>query len=272
MKKYLLEGIGTALLVLIACGVASVTGADVVATSLSFGIVLFSLVLVIGPATGAHVNPAVSFALAISKKITWKEFAFYVIAQFVGGLVGSLVLWLIIGTSGTGANSTQPILNGAIYNGGSLVPDWAAWVRALVVECALTFVFVGTILVVTTKYKNKLLIALSIGLSLTVVHLIGIRLTGTSVNPARSFGPAIFAIIGGDLTPITQYVIFLVGPLGGAALAAVTFKSFTKKPETCECTEGDKCCCEEHHSEEHCEHHHEEHSQSQEEVKTEEKA
>ncbi|MDR2827822.1 MAG: aquaporin [Acholeplasmatales bacterium] len=246
MKKYLLEGIGTALLVLFGCGIAVVSGVNLVATALAFGLVLFVLILVIGPATGCHVNPAVSFALALQKRISWKDAGFYILSQFIGGLVGAALVFLFVHGNGTGANAIQPILESGLENA-----EWLQWINAIVVECALTFVFVGLILVVTSHHSKALIVALSIGLALTLVHLLGIPLTGTSVNPARSFGPAIFSIFVGNGTTvsISQLIIFIVGPLAGAALAALATKPLLKKEEE----KHEECsCCDEHKKECEC--------------------
>ena len=251
MKKYLLEGMGTMLLVLICCGVAVVSGVNLWVTSLIFGMVLFLLILVIGPATGCHINPAVSFAMALKKNITWKQFALYVVSQFAGALVGSILLFAFLGFTGTGANG----LGGMLYSGyvrdvwEVLVPVHVAVaiVRAFVVEVILTLIFVGVIIVATTKMKNKVAIAFVIGVTLVVVHLIGINLTGTSVNPARSFGPAVVEMFQANWNPIMYFPIFLVAPMLGAFLAVLLTNVFFKKAKACcePCASGADCECHE---------------------------
>ena len=219
LKKYIAEFIGTAILVLFGCGTAVITGGDVVPTALAFGLAIVAAAYAIGDISGCHVNPAVSLAMFINKKLKGAEFCGYVCAQILGALGGALLLWAVLAlcgvdkaTSGLGANSF------IVDNTGGM---WAS----ILVEVILTFVFVYTILGVTSD-KNKAHIAgLVIGLTLTFVHLLGIGWTGTSVNPARSLAPAI--LLGG--TALSQVWVFLVAPLIGGALAAYTFQLLNKK-------------------------------------------
>ena len=219
LKKYIAEFIGTAILVLFGCGTAVVTHADIVPTALAFGLAIVAAAYAIGDISGCHVNPAVSLAMFINKKLSGKDLCGYVVAQVLGALGGALLLWAVLAlcgvdkaASGLGANSF------IVDNAGGM---WAS----LLVEVILTFVFVYTILGVTSD-KNKAHIAgLVIGLSLTFVHLLGISWTGTSVNPARSLAPAL--LLGGDA--LSQVWVFLVAPLVGGALAAYTFQLLNKK-------------------------------------------
>ena len=212
IKKYIAEFIGTCVLVTVACGVAAALGcakdafnAAYVATALAFGLVIVAMAYSIGNVSGCHINPAVSLAMLISGKMSVGDFVGYVIAQFAGATAGAGILAYILGVdSGLGTNS--------LYNGDV--------VKSLVIECVLTFVFVLAILGVTSKVENGNVAGLVIGGALTLVHLFGIAFTGTSVNPARSFGPAL--LVGGDA--LKNVWVFIVAPLAGAALAAIVYK------------------------------------------------
>jgi len=210
-KKYFAEVLGTAILVFISCGTAAMTG-DVVATALAFGLSLLAIVYMIGDISGAHVNPAVSLGLLIGKKISLKDFIWYVVSQFIGGIIGGCLLFLIIiKTTSTNIGTLAGNHYISVINGGVCTQ---IYLTALV-EIILTFVFVLTIIGVVRKTENKLIAGIVIGFTLTLVHLVGIKLTGTSVNPARSFGIAIFG-----LGQTLQHVwVFIVAPLVGGAFA-----------------------------------------------------
>ena len=211
MKKYVSEFIGTLVLTLFACGVAAVLGctaeptAAYLGTALAFGLVIVAMAYSIGNVSGCHINPAVSLAMLISRKMSVKDFFGYIIAQFLGAIAGSAILSYFIdkNTYGLGANG--------LYDGDA--------VKSLVIECILTFVFVLSILGVTSKVENSSVAGIVIGLSLALVHLFGIFFTGTSVNPARSLAPAIF--IGGDA--LSNVWVFIVGPLVGGLLATLVY-------------------------------------------------
>ena len=227
IKQYVAEGLGTMLLVVFGCGVASVTGATgadgLVATALAFGLILTALVYCVGNVSGCHVNPAVTLAMLISGKISVIVSLWYLFSQILGATLGALIVALFTGGfANLGGNAVQPLLIGAFGDGALGV--------ALIAEMVLTFAFVFVILGVTSRKENKSTSGIVIGFALTVVHLLGIRLTGTSVNPARSIGPALMQIIGGDFTAISQVWIFIVGPLLGAALAAVVKKLLDPPP------------------------------------------
>ena len=214
MKKYIAEFVGTFVLVLVACGVAVVTSANVVATSLAFGLVIVAMAYSIGNISGCHINPAVSLGMLITGKMNLKDFCYYVLAQFLGAIAGSVVLGLLLDNFTTlGANG---------YGNGQLAST--AWI-ALLVEVILTFIFVTAILGVTSKSENNSVSGIVIGLTLMLVHLLGISFTGTSVNPARSFGPALLQ--GGEA--LSQVWVFIVAPLIGAALAGLFYKYVLKK-------------------------------------------
>jgi aquaporin Z len=170
----------------------------------------------IGNISGCHINPAVSLAMLINGKMSVKDFIGYVIAQFLGATAGAAGLMLIFGNKSLGANG--------FYKASALGVGMKG---ALIIEAVLTFIFVLAVLGVTSKLENGKIAGIVIGMSLTLVHLIGIVFTGTSVNPARSFGPAIFQ--GGDA--LTQLWVFIVGPLVGAAFAAVVYRFLEGKKE-----------------------------------------
>lgn len=218
MKKYIAEFIGTAVLVLFGTGIAVITGGNLVATALAFGLAIVAMAYVIGNISGCHVNPAVSLSMLISKKMSTKDFIGYVVSQVAGAFAGTGILYAIlkgttIGTEALGANGY-----------GALSATEITLVGAIIVEVILTFVFIYTILGVTSDESKSNVAGIVIGLTLTFVHLLGIGLTGTSVNPARSLAPAV--IQGGEA--LEQVWVFIVAPLVGGALAAITYKYLNK--------------------------------------------
>jgi aquaporin Z len=221
MKKYILECIGTMVLVLFGCGTAVITG-DVVATSLAFGLAIVAMAYAIGPVSGCHVNPAVSLSMLITGKISTKDFVGYIISQVIGGIIGAVILCAILKTSNLG------IANLGTNGFGINSAVGLTWFGAILVETLLTFVFIYTILGVTNDESKGNVAGLVIGLTLAFVHLIGIKLTGTSVNPARSLGPALIA--GGEA--LSQVWVFVVAPLLGSVLASVAYQIFNDKPKT----------------------------------------
>lgn len=222
-KRVVAEFIGTFVLVFFACGTAIVTHANVVATALSFGLVIVAMAYSIGNVSGCHINPAVSLGMLVAKKMTAKEFWAYIVAQFIGGIAGAAVLYAVLFGAGfdfAGVWAT----NGIVGTGVTGI------ISSLVIEIILTFVFVYAILGVTSKVENAKVAGLVIGLTLTLVHLIGINLTGTSVNPARSFGPALMALVfGNGAEALSQVWVFIVAPLVGGALASVIFGALNKE-------------------------------------------
>jgi len=205
MKKYISEFVGTFVLVLVGCGVAVVTNANVVATSLAFGLSIVAMAYSIGNVSGCHINPAVSLAMLMTKQMSVKDFIGYIVSQILGAIAGAAVLGLILGSFKTlGTNG---------YADGKLI-------AAFVTEVILTFIFVLAILGVTSKKENGHTVGIVIGLTLVLVHLLGIAITGTSVNPARSIGPAIF--VGGEA--LKQLWVFILAPLVGSAIASVFYK------------------------------------------------
>ena len=230
MKKYLAEMVGTMVLVLMGCGVAVSLGctsndpalaSTVVGTSMAFGLAVVAMAYTIGGTSGCHINPAITLGCMLSGRMKAKEGIMYMVFQVIGAILGSAVLYLCTSTSGdaivgTGANACQP---GVSVMGG------------LVAEIVFTMIFVLVVLGTTDSKKGAGQFAgLAIGLSLILVHLVCIRYTGTSVNPARSIGPALFE--GG--IALQQLWIFIVGPFVGAALAALIWKVIG--PCNCACS------------------------------------
>lgn len=228
MKKYLAEFIGTCTLVLLGCGTAMLVGCDAasgggyILTALAFGLVIVGMAYCVGNISGCHINPAVSLGVLMSGGIKVKEFVGYVISQCLGALAGSGLLALIFSLGGVEDKTGGFGTNGLAGVNGSAI-------AGLIVEILLTFIFVLTILGVTSKKAGHGSFGgLIIGLTLTLVHIFGIGLTGTSVNPARSFGPAVVAAIAGNSEPLGALWVFIVGPFVGAALAALTYKALEK--------------------------------------------
>ncbi|MCQ2450752.1 MAG: aquaporin [Clostridia bacterium] len=216
LKKYIAEFIGTFVLVFFACGTATVVGCNsecgsgYLLTALAFGLVIVAMAYSIGNISGCHINPAVSIAMLINKSLSFKDFLGYIVAQFAGATAGAAALKAVVGKESTlGANG--------------LYDD--KWLISFIIEVILTFVFVFAILGVTSKVENSSVSGIVIGLTLTLVHILGISFTGTSVNPARSFGPAIF--VGGDA--LSSLWVFIAAPLVGGVLAALVYKFLAGK-------------------------------------------
>lgn len=216
MKKYFAEMVGTMVLVLMGCGAAVSLGCDpvanipaVVGTSLAFGLAVVAMAYTIGGVSGCHINPAITLGVFLSGRMSAKDCGMYMIFQIIGAFIGSALLWVLTDNTelvGTGANDLQA---GVSMIGG------------LVAEIVFTCVFVLVVLGTTDEKKGAGNFAgLAIGLSLVLVHLVCIRYTGTSVNPARSIAPAVFQ--GG--TALSNLWIFIVGPFVGGALAALIWK------------------------------------------------
>ncbi|MBO5986048.1 MAG: MIP family channel protein [Lachnospiraceae bacterium] len=229
MKKLIAECIGTCVLVVCGCGTAMLVGCDAasgggyILTALAFGLTIVAMAYSIGNISGCHINPAVSLGVLMTGGMEVKEFVQYVIAQCVGALVGSGILAAIFGLGGVTDKTGGFGSNGLAGVNGSFI-------AGLLVEIVLTFIFVLAILGVTSKKANHGSFGgLVIGLSLVLVHILGIGLTGTSVNPARSLGPAIVAAITGNVDALVCVWVFIVGPLVGAALAAMTYKYLEAK-------------------------------------------
>ena len=220
IKKFCAEFIGTFTLVLLACGTATVVGCDTpggyAMTALSFGLVIVAMAYSIGNVSGCHINPAVSFGVLLNGGMSVMEFVVYLIAQFTGAIAGAAVLGALV-------SFEAPLGTNALYDDNAF--------KSLIVECILTFIFVLVILSVTSKKKFEKCAGLVIGFTLTLVHIFGISFTGTSVNPARTFGPALIKAFAGDGKALECYWVFLIGPLVGAALAAIVFKFLIKSKD-----------------------------------------
>ena len=223
IRKFAVEFLGTAILVFLGVGAATLmfgfgfdggsVAAGMVVTALAFGLTLLALVYLIGPVSGCHVNPAVTVGALLTGRISLPEAAGYLIAQFAGGIAGALALW--------GTFTTSPLYHPAVtglgangYNSESMIRIGAG--GAFIFETVLTAIFVFVVLRVTSETASAATAAIAIGLTLAVVNLVAIPITGTSVNPARSLGPAL--VLGG--TALSQVWLFIVAPLAGGVLAA----------------------------------------------------
>ena len=229
MKKYLAEFIGTFTLVFIGCGSAAITGGvtgvlGILGIAFAFGLSIVAMAYSIGNISGCHVNPAVSLAMLISGKMNVKDFIGYVISQVLGALAGSGFLFYIF-KSIEGVDVAKVGLGANGFGEASAIG--LGMVGAILVEIVLTFLFVTTILGVTSKKEYGNVAGLVIGFALVLVHIIGIPLTGTSVNPARSLAPALFL----QGTPLSQVWVFIVAPLIGGAIAAFVWKFLSTTDE-----------------------------------------
>lgn len=231
MKKYIAEFIGTAVLVTFGCGTAMLVGCDAAAgcgyllTALAFGLAIVACAYSIGNVSGCHVNPAVSLGVLLSGRMSGKDFVGYVISQVLGAIFGALLLMAIFTMGGVEDMTGGFGSNGLAGVNGSIVAGF-------LVEVILTFVFVLAILGVTSsKAGHGSFGGLIIGLTLVFVHILGIGLTGKSVNPARSIGPALIAAINGNSAPMSSLWVFIVAPLIGGALAAVCYNFLAGKDE-----------------------------------------
>jgi len=233
-KKFFAEMIGTMVLVLMGCG-AAVFGADlmhvigggisaswVFMVAFAFGLAVIAMAYTIGPISGCHINPAISLAVYINKGITYLELCYYMAAQILGAFIGSGILFALVKSGATTGGITTTGANN--FEAGMLLP-------AIIAETVFTFIFVLVVLGSTDSKNNAQKFAgLAIGLSLVLIHIVCIPITGTSVNPARSIAPAFFE----TGTALTNLWVFILCPLVGAALAGFTWKCFKK--ECC-------CCC-----------------------------
>ena len=221
-KKFLAEFFGTLFLVFFACGIASVACAGAEGALLNFviavgfGLALIACIYTIGARSGSHVNPAVSIAMLIDGRMGFGEFIVYVIAQFLGAIAGAALLWAVAGKDCSLATN-------ALAEG---VPLWVG----IVVEIILTCMFVYTVMGTTAK-KDFHGAGIVNGFALALVHILGVSFTGTSVNPARTFGPALIKLIQGDNAAMSQSWIFLVAPLAGGILAAILYRIINREKE-----------------------------------------
>jgi aquaporin Z len=224
-KKYLAELLGTFVLVFIGCGSAVIAGQHIgfLGISFAFGLAVLSMVYAIGGISGCHINPAISVAMWVAGKMKSKDAILYIVFQCVGAIIAAAILLLIA----SGQSGYVKAVNGLGQNGyGSLSPGGYALGACWVAEVVLTFIFLMVIFGSTAESSPKGFAGLSIGLALAFIHIVGIPITGTSVNPARSLGPAL--LMGGQALP--QVWLFWVAPLIGCVLAALLWRAaFEKK-------------------------------------------
>ncbi len=205
-KKYAVEAFGTAVLVLLGCGSAVLAGDNVgyLGIAFAFGLSVVAMVYAIGHISGCHINPAVTLGFCLSGQMRWSEGAWYMVAQLIGGVLGALLLYVIA-------------TNVGITNGGGLGANgWSGDVTilgAFLTELIMTFIFVRVVLGSTSPNGAGALAGLAIGLTLVLIHIVTIPVTGTSVNPARSFGPAVVDLFNGNGVPMGQLWLFFVAPL-----------------------------------------------------------
>ena len=218
MKKYLAEMVGTMVLVLLGCGTAvslncGADTASVVGTAIAFGLAVVAMAYTIGGISGCHINPAITLGCLLTKRISCKDATMYMIFQVIGAFIGSAILFALVSTSPEAAQGTT--------TGANACQAGISQLTAFIAEAVLTCVFVFVVLGTTDEKKGAGSFAgLAIGLSLILIHLVGIHYTGTSVNPARSIAPAVFQ--GGQA--LTDLWIFIAGPFVGSLLAACTWK------------------------------------------------
>ncbi|MGA2157592.1 MAG: aquaporin Z [Dehalococcoidia bacterium] len=219
MKKYWAELIGTFALVLVGCGSAVIAGKYIGFTGIAFafGLTVLVMVYAIGNISGCHINPAISLAMLVAGRISWKDTIFYIIFQCVGALLAAALLWLIA----SGMPEYSVAVNGLGQNGfGEFSPAKFSLVSCFVAEVVLTALFLFVIFGSISKNAPAGFAGVAIGFSLVLIHLVGIPITGTSVNPARSLGPAVFA--GG--AALSQLWLFWVAPILGAIIAALIWR------------------------------------------------
>ena len=221
MKRYVSELIGTMVLVLFGCGSAAIAGTVLgnLGIAMAFGLSIVAMAYVIGDISGCHINPAVSIGLWIDGRMELKDMIMYIIFQCIGAIIGTAILAVLI--------NSAPSLGGYMATGlgqngfGAASSVGINLYGAIITEIILTFVFVFTVLGVTRSEKTSVVAGIVIGLTLAFVHIMGIPLTGTSVNPARSLAPALF--MGG--VALQQVWVFIVAPIIGAIIAGLTHKS-----------------------------------------------
>lgn len=223
MKKYLAEMIGTMVLVLMGCGAAVFAGTaqpfasvGTLGVAFAFGLSVIAMAYAIGSISGCHINPAITLGVFLSGRMKAKDAGMYMIFQVIGAIIGSALLCYLAKTSG----STTTLTGANTFAEGQMM-------QALYAETVFTFIFVLVVLGVTAKNGLNKFAGLAIGLTLVLVHIVCIPITGTSVNPARSIGPAIFDAINVGGVAMSQLWVFIVAPMLGAAIAAFVWKIIT---------------------------------------------
>jgi aquaporin Z len=226
VKKYLAEMIGTMVLVLIGCGSAVIAGGSIgfLGISFAFGFSVLAMAYGIGSISGCHINPAVTVGALVAGRISAKDAGMYVVFQVIGAIIGAGVLYYIA----SGLQGYNISTNGLGQNGfGEFSPMKYSMAAGFVAEVVLTFIFLIVILGATSSKAPAGFAGIPIGISLVIIHLVGIPITGTSVNPARSIGPALF--VGG--AAISQLWLFIVAPLIGAVIAGLVWKYVLEEKE-----------------------------------------
>jgi aquaporin Z len=224
MKNYFAELIGTLFLVLIGCGSAVIAGQQVgfLGISFAFGLTVLVMVYAIGPISGCHINPAITIAMLVGRKINGRDAVAYIIAQCVGAVLGAAILLAIA----TGKADYSIATGGLGQNGyGPLSPHQYSLGACFIAEVVLSFLFLIVIFGSTHANAPKGFAGLAIGLALVLIHIVGIPITGTSVNPARSLGPAL--LVGGQA--LAQLWLFIVAPILGGILAALVWRGVFDK-------------------------------------------
>ncbi len=234
MKKVTAEFIGTLSLVLFGCGAAVISGTapieglsglGLLGISLAFGLTVVVMAYAIGPISGCHINPAITIAMVVAGKMPAKEAVGHIIAQFVGAVAGAGILYAII----SGRHDFVALKEWGLGSNGwgeGYLANYSV-TSAFITEVVMTCLFLIVIFATTSKLGNSPLTGLAIGVTLVLIHLVAIPVTGTSVNPARSFGPAIFA--GGKA--LSQLWLFIVAPVIGAVLGAVIWKNLLESKD-----------------------------------------
>jgi MIP family channel proteins len=226
MKKYIAEMLGTMVLVLMGCGSAIFnfgvgSTAQVLTVAFGFGLSVVAMAYTVGKVSGCHINPAITLGMLVSNRISAKDAGMYMLFQVIGAIIGSGILYTIVSSIDAGSASYIAQNGGfATTTGSNGLQPGVSMMGGLIAEIVFTFVFVLVVLGTTSKGGAGNFAGLAIGLSLVLVHIVCIPLTGTSVNPARSIGPAIFQ--GGEA--LSQLWLFIVGPFVGAILAAIVWK------------------------------------------------
>jgi aquaporin Z len=224
MKKYLAELVGTLFLVLMGCGSAVIAGQQVgfLGIAFAFGLTVLVMVYAIGPISGCHINPAITVAMLTAKKIGGRDAVGYIIAQCLGAIIGAAILLAIA----TGKADYSIAANGLGQNGyGALSPHQYSLGAAFIAEVVLTFLFLIVIFGSTHANAPKGFAGIAIGLTLVLIHIVAIPITGTSVNPARSLGPAV--LVGGEV--LSQLWLFIVAPILGGIVAALLWRGVFDK-------------------------------------------
>jgi len=223
LKKYVAELIGTMVLVLIGCGAAVIAGQSIgnYGIAFAFGLSVLVMVYAIGSVSGCHINPAISISMLVAGKLSIKDTVLYVVFQCIGGIIGASILYaIVIG------NPAYTISVGLGQNGYGISTSGFDLASVIIAEIVLTFIFVLVVHGSTHERVPKGFAGIAIGLTLVMVHLVAIPIDGTSVNPARSLGPALILAINNSTTALSQLWIFWVAPIIGGILAAIVWKLF----------------------------------------------